>query len=105
MYSISDVKMYTDRVAKEFNPEKIILFGSAAKNTTTENSDVDILIIMNFEGRAVEQAFRIRKTIPPSFPMDVFVRRPEQIKDRIKMGDFFIREILEDGIVLYERAS
>ena len=105
MYSFNDIKKYSHKIAEEFNPEKIILFGSAARNKQNKNSDVDLMIIMDYEGRAVEQAFRIRKNIPPSFPIDIFVRRPEQINRRIKKGDFFIKEILEDGIVLYERAG
>lgn len=105
MHTISDIKKYTDQIAEEFNPEKIILFGSAARGKATETSDIDLLIIMDYEGRAVQQAFRIRKNIPPSFPLDIFVRKPGQVKERIKMDDFFISGILKDGVVLYERAG
>jgi len=60
---------------------------------------------MNYEGRPIEQAFLIRKTIPSTFPMDILVRNSEQVSDRINKGDFFIKEIIEEGVVLYERIS
>ena len=105
MHSLNEIKKYTNKIADKFSPEKIILFGSAAKNKINENSDVDLLIIMDYKGRSVDQAFRIRKSIPSFFPLDLLVRNSEQVKDRIKKGDFFIKEILEEGVVLYERIS
>lgn len=105
MYTFSNIKQYSKRIVKEFNPEKIILFGSVARNKQNKNSDVDLLIIMDHKGRGVEQAFRIRKSIPVSFPLDIIVRKPKEILKRLEAGDFFIEEILTDGIVLYERNS
>lgn len=52
MSSLNEIEKYANKIADRFNPEKIILYGSAAKNRTSENSDVDLLVIMNFEGRS-----------------------------------------------------
>ncbi len=38
----------------------------------------------------------------PRFPMDLLVRTPEKVRERIEMGDTFMREILEQGKILYE---
>jgi predicted nucleotidyltransferase len=105
MYTFSDIKQYSKKIAKQFKPEKIILFGSAAKNRQQNNSDVDLMVIMEYKGRGVEQAFLIRKSIPATFPLDIIVRKPEQISKRLEAGDFFIEDIILEGVVLYERTG
>ena len=87
---------------EELNPEKIVLFGSYAYGKPTEDSDVDILVIMPFKGRNPEKATEIWMATKPKFPIDIMVRKPAEIKKRLKMGDFFLREITEKGEVLYE---
>ena len=42
--------------------------------------------------------------IKPRFPIDIMVRKPEELKQRLELGDFFLREIMEKGKVLYEAA-
>jgi predicted nucleotidyltransferase len=98
------IRKFARQVAKQFNPQKIILFGSYAYGKPTEDSDVDILVIMPFKGRNPEKATEIWMATKPSFPIDILVRKPAEIKKRIQMGDFFVREIVEKGKVLYEAA-
>jgi predicted nucleotidyltransferase len=101
--SLEEIQRYAGEIAKRFHPERIILFGSCAHGTPDVDSDVDLLVVLEFEGRPQEQAFEIRRTLPRSFPLDLLVRRPEEIRRRIRLGDFFIREIMERGVVLYDR--
>ncbi len=96
------IRKYADQIANQFHPNKIILFGSYAYGKPTEDSDVDMLVIMSFEGKGVRKATEILLATDPDFPIDLIVRTPEQIRTRIKLGDFFIREITEKGKVLYE---
>lgn len=100
---LAEIQRYADEIAKRFHPERIILFGSYAYGIPDRDSDVDLLVVMEFEGRAQEQTFKIRRALPRSFPLDLLARRPEELRQRIQMGDFFLREVLEKGIVLYER--
>lgn len=100
-----EIMNFVKEVVGRFEPERIILFGSHASGATTPDSDVDLLVVMDFEGRPHQQAFQIRKTIKRSFPLDLLVRRPEDIKQRLKLGDFFIKEIMQKGKVLYERTG
>ena len=100
---LEKIRRYVDELAKRFHPERIILFGSCAYGTPNRDSDVDLLVVMDFEGRPQEQTFEIRRALPRSFPLDLLVRRPEEIRRRIKLGDFFMREIIEKGVVLYDR--
>jgi len=90
------------QIAREFEPDRIILFGSYAYGNPTPDSDVDMLIILPFKGKPAEKAVEIRLSIRPTFPVDIIARTPEKIKERIDLGDDFIREILMKGKVLYE---
>ena len=100
-----EIRNFVNEVVQRFNPECIILFGSHVSDRTNADSDVDLLVVMDFEGRPHQQAFEIRKTIKRSFPLDLLVRRPADLARRLKMGDFFVKEIMEGGKVLYERAG
>jgi predicted nucleotidyltransferase len=98
----SEIKRLCEKIAREFRPEKIILFGSHAYGKPEWDSDVDLLIIMPFKGRPHRQANNIRSRIEAPMSLDLLVRTPEEIKKRLEMEDFFIREIIERGKLMYE---
>jgi predicted nucleotidyltransferase len=102
MISMKQIKAFSFRIAKAFNPHRIILFGSYADGKPTPDSDVDLLIIMPFKCRPEEKSVEIRMKARPEFPADILVRTPENIRKRLAMGDFFIQEIIRKGKVLYE---
>lgn len=99
------IEAYAAEVARQFQPEKIILFGSHAYGTPTEDSDVDLLVIMPFRGRAPKKATQIRMTVRARFPMDLLVRTPKRITERLELGDCFMQEVVNKGKVLYERGN
>ena len=53
----------------------------------------------------VDESVAIRMAIRPPFPVDLLVRTPEKIRQRLIIGDPFIREILDHGKPLYEAAD
>jgi uncharacterized protein len=96
----------TQRIVDAFHPDKIVLFGSYAYGGPTLDSDVDLLVIMESEERPVVRSRRVREVASVDFlPMDVMVRTPAEIANRLELGDFFIKEILDHGRVLYEHVS
>jgi predicted nucleotidyltransferase len=98
------IKNWCQSVAREFRPEKIILFGSYAHGQPHQHSDVDLLVVMRF-ARArdgIRKAAAIRDRVRASFPMDVIVRSPQQIKQRLAQGDSFITDVLRHGRLMYE---
>jgi len=99
-----DIKKWCDSVAREFRPRQIILFGSYAHGTPTDDSDVDVLVVMSLARgrRDVRQAAAIRRRVPAPFPMDVIVRSPQQIARRLAHGDGFIASVLRYGHMMYE---
>lgn len=103
MVAMSQVVELSERIAREFDPERIILFGSHAYGTPAEYSDVDLLVIMPFEGSSFRKSLEISKRVRPSFYVDFAVRDPEDTKRRYEEGDPLIREALDRGKVLYER--
>ena len=86
----------------EFGAERVILFGSYARGVVTEDSDVDLLVIGPFEGRSVDKSVEIRMKLRPGFPIDLLVRTSDKVRQRMEIGDEFMRKIIEEGKVLYE---
>jgi len=99
---MKQIEEFSVRIGLEFGAERVILFGSYARGIVTKDSDVDLLVIGLFEGRSVDKSVEIRMKLRPGFPIDLLVRTPKNVRQRIEMGDDFMREILEEGKVLYE---
>ncbi|MFW5769458.1 MAG: nucleotidyltransferase domain-containing protein [Spirochaetota bacterium] len=99
---MNQIERFGRAIGHEFNPDRVILFGSYAAGAPTEDSDVDLLIVMPLEGKPVEKSVEIRMKLRPPFPVDLLVRSPEKIHERLAMGDCFMKEIVEQGKVLYE---
>jgi len=102
MVAIDTIKEFSQQIGREFGAERVVLFGSYARGTVSEDSDVDLLVICSFEGKSVDQSVRIRMKLRPQFAVDLLVRTPDKVRQRMEMGDDFLREILEEGKVLYE---
>ena len=98
-----DIRTVVKQIAAQFNPEKIILFGSYASGKPKPESDVDLLVLMESPLRNSEQAAQIVRAIDYHFGMDLLVRQPKQLKERVALGDSFLREIIEKGKVVYAR--
>ncbi len=94
------------RLVQVLRPEKIVLFGSYARGVATPDSDVDLLVVMETDAPPVERYLTVSRLLRPRpFPVDILVKTPGEIRQAVAEGDFFIREILEQGLVLYERRS
>lgn len=97
------IKNITDLIVKKYKPEKIILFGSYAWGKPGIDSDVDLFIVKKTKNTR-ELARKIDGSIfPRPFPIDLIVYKPNQVKKRKEMGDFFINDILNKGKVLYAK--
>ena len=99
------IEEFVNEVVKKFDPHRVVLFGTYASGQDSTDSDVDLLVIMDFEGRPQTQALEIRREIERNFPLDLIVRKPSEIDYRLREGDYFFKDIMENGKVLYERAS
>jgi predicted nucleotidyltransferase len=92
---------FSKQIARDFQPERIILFGSYAYGSPRDDSDVDILVILPFEGRSARKILEILNKTNPQIPVDLIVCTPERLRERINKNDWFMQEITEKGRLLY----
>jgi predicted nucleotidyltransferase len=98
------IRRFARQIAERFRPEKVVLFGSYAYGTPHEESDVDLLVIMPAYD-AVNQAIRICNAFDEwPFSLDLIVRTLQQIERGLREDDcdWFLREVMDKGKVLYE---
>ena len=99
----STILNISEQIAKKFNPEKIILFGSYVWGKPDENSDVDLFIVKHTDDTK-ETAREIDSSLwPRNVPLDIVVYSPERIEQSIKKGNFFIKNIIARGKILYAK--
>lgn len=94
------------RLVTGLHPCKIVLFGSYVYGTPTADSDVDLLVIVDIHARAVDRYLRVSRLLRPRpFPLDLLVKTPDEIAQALDRDDAFMREIMSQGRVLYERSD
>ena len=100
MISAREIQATCDDIVRAFSPLRVILFGSYAYGTPTEDSDVDMFVVME----AQQPAWEMQERLPRRIPLDLHVRCPQDIAYRVAHNDWFLREVFEKGDVLYETA-
>jgi predicted nucleotidyltransferase len=94
------------QIVEKFHPQKIILFGSYARGKPRPESDVDLLVVMDTPLKETWQALMIDKSLERDlFGLDLIVRTPKNLKERVELGDSFLKEIVTQGKVLYESSD
>lgn len=101
MVAVRDIKAFCRRLAAEYRPSRIVLFGSYARGEPRPDSDVDLLVVMPFKGSGVSKAAEMIRKLSPSFAVDLVLRTPSDVERRVAMNDFFLKEAT-NGRLLYE---
>ena len=104
MVQMAEIEQIGRRIVEEFQPDRVILFGSHADGTAGKDSDVDLLVVLPFKGRPLQKSLEILNRVDIRFPCDLIARRPQDVIRRYRQGDPLIREALDRGKVLYDRA-
>jgi predicted nucleotidyltransferase len=99
--SDKEILSITEQLIRKCNPEKIILFGSAARGDTGPGSDADFLIKKQTPHYGSDRIRALSPMIERNIPVDFLVYRPEEFEKRLAMGDPFLKAILKEGRVLY----
>ncbi len=102
MVTMKDIRAISRQIAHEFHPLRIILFGSQAWGKPTEDSDVDLMVIVRERDPSIRLAAQIRCSLHVPFPVDILTNTPEEIEERLAIEDWFIEDIIHKGKVLYE---
>src|SRR5262245_61271629 len=85
---MSAIRRYCRCIARKFQPDQIILFGSYAYGWPNDGSDVDLLVVIPARDET-SQAIRICLELDAPFPLDLIVRSPERLRRRLVEGDWF----------------
>ena len=99
-----DIKQYIISNLAEFNPEKIILFGSYARNEVDEESDIDIIVVYQTEKKFMDrlEELYMKWSIPKA--VDILAYTPDEFMDMMR-DNFFLKQAVKEGIIIYERTK
>jgi uncharacterized protein len=99
------VQRTVQRLVRAFAPERILLFGSYAKDCVRESSDVDLLVVAKLEGDMFLHQRRARQLSADSFPrIDIVLATPDEIAEAPTAKSPFLQSILERGITVYAKS-
>ena len=94
------------RIVESYNLEKLILFGSYARGSPTENSDLDLLVVVKHSDLPrYKRAWEIRKHLWGiiDIPKDIIVYTEDEIAEWREIEEAFITKVLKEGKILYEK--
>lgn len=100
--SKNDIKEIASTIVNSVHPEQILLFGSYAKGTATNDSDLDLLVVMKTDAPQYQRSVAIRHLFwPPKTPMDIIVYTPEEIQRWNGTSNHIVTNAFSNGEVLY----
>ncbi len=95
----------TNKIRYIYKPKKIVLFGSSLSGKVKQGSDIDFLIVKNTHKpmhKRIVDVFRLLRGVQREYALDFVVFTPSELQKRIKLGDFFVKNIIDEGRILYE---
>ena len=105
MIDMDTLASVTRTIVERFHPKRIVLFGSYARGDADEESDLDLFVEMETSRRPPERAIEIASVFGlHSWPMDIFVYTPQEVKQLRGKGGTLLEEIEREGKVLYEQS-
>ncbi len=90
-------------IKRDYEPERVILFGSLADGRVHEWSDIDLLIVKKTKKRPIERCLEVCRLIRPKIGIDLFIYTPEEYENLINERFSFLINILKMGKILYEK--
>ncbi len=97
-----EINNLVHQLVTKYHAQKIILFGSAVRGRDEMINDLDFLIIkQDVPSRGLDRIRELEHLIERNVPVDMIVYRPDELEERIKLGDPFVKAILKEGRVLY----
>ena len=100
----TQIDRMVQRIVRKFHPEQVILFGSQARGDAGSDSDVDLLVVMDFQGSAFEKAVEVREALHSILvPKDIIITKPEDFVWRKEIVGTIEWPTVREGKVLYAR--
>ncbi|MCK5122680.1 MAG: nucleotidyltransferase domain-containing protein [Candidatus Pacebacteria bacterium] len=98
-----EIKKITKQIVENYEPERIILFGSYAYGKPNLSSDVDLLVIKKTRRRFGSRLFDVAKVISSEMGTDILVYTPKEWESGLKKKYYFFKEINNKGKLIYEK--
>jgi predicted nucleotidyltransferase len=100
-----EVQSIVRQLLRVYQPEKIVLFGSLVHGAMRQGTDIDLFIVKSDVPRlGVDRIRELDALIRYRFATDFIVYTPEEVEQRLRLGDPFVKSILQEGRVLYDAA-
>jgi predicted nucleotidyltransferase len=101
---LATIRDVAQLIVERFAPERVILFGSYARDQAGDHSDVDLLVEMRLSDRST-RGNPVRRAIAERFvlPMDIVIRTPEAVAKHRDNPYSLVHQALKEGIILYDR--
>lgn len=90
---------------KPYDPERVILFGSAARGDADKYSDIDVVVVKETSERFLDRLGRVYDLIDLDCAFDALVYTPEEFAELQARENSFIEHVLHEGITIYERST
>ena len=104
MTTEANIADMVDRIVSRFDPSQVLLFGSQARGSATEWSDIDILVVMSDVTDKRQAAIEIRRSLGDLLvSKDIVVTTPDEIARRSHVVGTVLHAATREGKVLYER--
>lgn len=95
-----------NKIVTEYEPEKVVLFGSYAWGTPQAESDIDLLVVKKTDKRPIARYAELTaKLFPPTLPIDLLIYTPTEIEGQLAHRHHFMSKILNEGKIMYEAAA
>ena len=100
-----EIQNILEQLIHLYKPEKVILFGSLANGRVNQGTDIDLFIIKSdVPALGVDRIRQLDTIISYELATDFIVYKPQEVEQRLQLGDPFVKSILEEGKVLYNAA-
>jgi predicted nucleotidyltransferase len=103
--TLERIRSITRQIVQQFHPQKVILFGSYAYGQPTEDSDVDLLVVMDTAEPPLHTAAHIAAAVEHPFPLDIVVHTPAEFAAAVQRKGVFATEVATKGVTLYEAGN
>jgi predicted nucleotidyltransferase len=97
------LKTIADRLRSDYGAVRVILFGSMARETATEHSDIDLLVIAETSERFYQRSATVLRTVRElsyGLPLAPIVLTAQELQARLDRGDQFLAEVVGAGVDL-----
>jgi predicted nucleotidyltransferase len=102
MIAMQEIERFCQKLARNYHPSRVVLFGSYAAGDARDDSDVDLLVSMDYRGNRLGVAAGIIRDLKPRFAVDLIIRTEEELSLRLQQNDEFLTKAMQNGRVLYE---